>query len=212
MVGRFHKSREQLITKYPPPRYRIIIGELRTVAGFEFEPCENDIDSILKIKNRSDLPDDISRLISTMRDEALDLVKVRSVYGIFQPTPELKRYFPKAQYIALGLVTIGSDLEKRAESLEKAGETSRSLIIDAWGSAIVEGAVSSVDRTISLEAELIACSRKRRRSPGYHPWPLEAQRDIFQMLSGDDIRVFLTENLMMNPRKSVTFGVELTLK
>lgn len=50
----------------------------------------------------------------------------------------------------------------------------------------------------------------RRFSPGYGDFPLEAQREIFQILRPEKIGMTLTDSLMMTPSKSVTalFGLK----
>lgn len=49
----------------------------------------------------------------------------------------------------------------------------------------------------------------KRFSPGYGDFPLEAQRELFQILHPEKIGIGLTESLMMTPSKSVTalFGL-----
>ncbi len=195
-------------TKFPPPRYRVVAGENRTIAGFCFDPAEEEVESILKIKSDKNLSADVRKIIELMKQEARDLVSVRAVYGVFLPENHLASWFPNAGYVALSLVTIGFDLEKRIAELESAGQVTHSLILDAWGSAFTEGAVRAIDRTLSQEAQILGCLRKPRRSPGYHPWKLESQSEIFRILPAESIQVSLTENLMMIPRKSVSFGVE----
>lgn len=198
-----------MITKYPPPRYRIVAGEIRTIAGFGFDPEEKDVESILKIKSEEFVSSEVRQIIYSMRLEADDLVRVRAVYGIFVPDEKIVSWFPGASYIALSIVSIGYELEERSAKLEAAGHVTQSLVLDAWGSAFTEGAVMAIDHTITEESRILGCSRKKRRSPGFYPWLLDSQKNLFTILPAETIKVSLTKNMMMTPRKSVSFGVGL---
>lgn len=119
---------------------------------------------------------------------------------------------PRAS-LALGIVTIGADLEREVSSLLSKSETTRALLLDAAGSAAAEEAADLMEGCIRAGVVTHtagrATGRSRRFSPGYGRWPVTAQRAVFAVLSADRIGVRLLPSCLMSPRKSVSFAVWL---
>jgi hypothetical protein len=194
---------------YPPPRLRIVLNETRILAGFKVTPAQSELESILKIRPHTQImPHDRETLIS-IGSLASELIRISAVYGIFPPGSGGSQWNPQVEAIALAAVTIGIDLEQRVQSLMDNKDVAMATILDAYGSAYVEGAVETIEATIRDEALILGLRSCKRKSPGYHPWPLESQNELFRLLTPRQLGITLTDSNMMVPRKSVTFGIIL---
>lgn len=114
-----------------------------------------------------------------------------------------------ASIMAIAAVTIGADLEERVAELSSGGKLADAVILDAFGSALAEGAADEVERQIRDEAEARGLGARRRRSPGYGSWRIEAQKALFAILGADRAGIELGDSMLMSPRKSVSFAVSL---
>jgi len=121
----------------------------------------------------------------------------------------MKKWFPDTTRVILCLVTLGPALENCVDKMAGTDQLTESVVLDAWGSAFMEGAVQVMDEIATRQALLQDLKRRKRRSPGYHPWQLESQTDLLDILQSHSIGVKLTDRFMMIPRKSVSFGVAL---
>jgi len=151
-------------------------------------------------------PQRLDHLIDSSMESAVKLIRLQGAVRFFAPerAPEVGLEARRAEALAVGLVTIGLELETEVGNLLERGETTSALILDAIGSAVVENAA---DR---FAADVRGCGR--RLVPGCGAWPLEAQRDLFNLLSEQDVGVELTPELMMRPRKSSSFAVWLGIE
>jgi hypothetical protein len=109
--------------------------------------------------------------------------------------------------VVLCLVTIGPALEEAVDAHHRAGELSRSLVLNAYGSAAVEAAADAANERIRRDVERQELRCSRRFSPGYGSWDVSEQRWILEALDADRLGITLTEGCMMVPRKSMTFAV-----
>lgn len=192
------------------PRFRIVIGERRKIALFNAIPDIKFFNRLIRKRSASIESEPVRRAIESSRETAENLVRLSAIYGLFETkNSNIGAWFPAGDYAALGIVTIGSSLERETENLARRNKLAEVFLLDAWGSAFVEGAVDMVDRVIRAEASAIGLRPGKRRSPGYQPWRLESQKTVLDILGGGDIGVRLTESLTMLPRKSVSFGFEL---
>jgi hypothetical protein len=121
--------------------------------------------------------------------------------------------FAQSEYLhcvgqaVLCLVTIGGGLEAKVEEYKQAGDLSRALILDTYGSAAAEAAADAAEALIRQELDGRGLKYSRRFSPGYGGWNVAEQAWVLPALQGDKLGVRLTEGLMMIPRKSITFAV-----
>lgn len=118
-------------------------------------------------------------------------------------------YFRGQDKIALGLCTIGEELEDEVSQLTQKGYLARAIILDAMGSVAAESAADSLNLQICELCKKKGWGCSQRFSPGYSNWPLEGQRFIFSLLPPEKIKVKLTQSCMMIPRKSVSFAVKI---
>jgi hypothetical protein len=158
----------------------------------------------------ADVPERVQRLLAEVEREAQRLLQpacawLRSEGGVWTQSP----YLRELEEVALCLVTVGPCLEEAVDVQHRAGDLGRSLILNAYGSAAAEAAADAANRLIreAVEGEGLRCSR--RFSPGYGGWDVSEQRWIVKVLDGERLGVALTEGCMMEPRKSITFAVNI---
>lgn len=89
----------------------------------------------------------------------------------------------------------------------------KAAVTQAAGAACIESYVDEVEAVIRQEAMKRGMYLRPRFSPGYGDFPLEYQKDIFEILEcSKRIGVTLTEGNLMMPSKSVTALIGLTTK
>lgn len=89
----------------------------------------------------------------------------------------------------------------------------KAAIIQAAGASYIESYVDEVEAKIRQEALARGLYLRPRFSPGYGDFPLECQKELFEMLEcSKRIGVALTEGNLMMPSKSVTALIGLTTK
>ena len=87
----------------------------------------------------------------------------------------------------------------------------KATVVQAAGASAIENYVDEVEDEIRKSAESRGLYLRPRFSPGYGDFPLECQKDIFQMLEcSKRIGITLTEGNLMMPTKSVTAVIGLT--
>ena len=105
--------------------------------------------------------------------------------------------------------TIGVEIDRLIAKYGRISP-SRALMFQAIGAERIETLCDVFCADIAEEYNL---STKPRFSPGYGDLPLSSQKDIFSVLSPEkQIGLFLTDNMLMSPSKSVTAIVGLSEK
>ncbi len=166
------------------------------------EEMENQLDSALK--------------------EGLRLCAPKSVYAVFdlKQTADglllentdltllgenINNHLSGASKCAVMAVTIGVGIEKAISGYERTGFLTKSVMLDGVATALVEELADRVNEEIKIKAEKEGFYCKTRFSPGYGDFPLETQRKIIPLLDCEKrAGIFLNENCIMSPRKSVT--------
>ncbi len=113
----------------------------------------------------------------------------------------------RADALVLGLVTVGSGIERRVTELLGQGGDSRALLLDAAGSAAAEEAANRLSARVMGGAADTGVDVPCRVSPGYGRWPLTAQTSLFSLLPHEELGVTLNSSMMMVPRKSISFAL-----
>ena len=133
---------------------------------------------------------------------ARDELEEREVRSLPEP-------IQSAEFFAFALCTVGERIEGGIETLNAEGKMVEGLILDALGSA----AVSELAETVASEIRQWARERGYGVSRAFGPgagagdWPLANQRLVFGRLPAEELGVTLTNDLLMKPRKSLTFVV-----
>ncbi len=111
--------------------------------------------------------------------------------------------------IALGLCTIGDELESKVSQLNRRGRLAQAVVLDAVGSVAAESAADFLNLQICEWCQKRGWGTSQRFSPGYGSWPLEGQKFVFSLLPAQRIKVRLNQSCMMIPRKSVSFAIKI---
>jgi hypothetical protein len=155
--------------------------------------------------------------IEALRDEALGMVRPARVWRRFpiengviatgecrlDVVGELARHLDGCREVYLVCGTIGAlfDAFQRRVSVRSGADA---LIAQAIGAALIEKWMDMTGDAILAEMAP-GESLRRRYSPGYGDFPLEAQRDLLAMLDASrKVGVSLTDTLLMVPSKSVS--------
>jgi 5-methyltetrahydrofolate--homocysteine methyltransferase len=119
--------------------------------------------------------------------------------------------------IALFVVTAGEGVRQRSEDAKEAGRFFEAHALQALAIETAEGAAEWLHRRIRedwgfpdppemiMKERFTARYRGKRYSFGYPACPnLEDQQGIWKLLQPEEIAVFLTEGMMMDPEASVS--------
>jgi cobalamin-dependent methionine synthase I len=152
----------------------------------------------------------LSNLIEETKALLGDLLHPQGMFKIVgEMALEAEPYLKGQDKIALGLCTIGEELEDEVSQLNQKGELARAVILDAMGSVAAESAADFLNLQICELCKKKGWGNSQRFSPGYGNWPLEAQRFIFSLLPAEKMKVRLNQSCMMIPRKSVSFAIRI---
>lgn len=101
--------------------------------------------------------------------------------------------------VCIIISTIGSSIDTRIDVLNKRGDCSKAVLLDAAASAYVEEITDNYQKNLSLDNPTF------RFAPGYGDVPLELQRQIFDNVPGSTkTGIVLDDNYLMHPWKSMT--------
>jgi len=100
--------------------------------------------------------------------------------------------------------TIGDGIEHRAADLSDRGELTRSLLVDAYGSAAAIALGLALEEAVARECAPLGLEATKRTAPGYGDFDLEAQRPLVDLLDAASIGIALTEDCLMLPAKSIS--------
>ncbi len=152
----------------------------------------------------------MSNLIEETKALLADVLHPQGMFKIVDgKTLQGDPYFKGEDKIALGLCTIGEELENKVGQLSQKGELARAITLDAMGSVAAESAADFLNLHICELCKKKSWGCSERFSPGYGNWSLEGQRFIFALLPAERIRVKLNQSCMMIPRKSVSFAIRI---
>jgi len=100
--------------------------------------------------------------------------------------------------------TIGPALSSAMDELMAGKRMTEAMIMDAFGSEAVEGAVNSLCRLLQESDVGRESVSTRRFSPGYGDWDLSAQREVLEELGAGRIGISISSSLILIPEKSIT--------
>lgn len=116
----------------------------------------------------------------------------------------ITRLLERCKRVAVFILTIGSRLEETVGQLADDNLIVEAYILDAIGSSVAESLADLVQEKIRNEARAQGLCISRRFSPGYCDWDISQQEMVFSALDGDSSGVFLSEEFMMTPQKSIS--------
>ncbi len=100
--------------------------------------------------------------------------------------------------------TLGPAIDAWIEELSAAGEMTRTLLADAYGSAAAIQLGLEIETLLGRHLKTSGLVPGRRCAPGYGDWKLSAQRPLLRHLEAGRIGMTLSEDDMMVPLKSVS--------
>jgi hypothetical protein len=144
--------------------------------------------------------------------EIFDVQEVRHERLVISPrvslrSPRLISALGGAQQIAVAVCSIGPKLEEAVRAMFAAGQAVEATVLDGVGSAAVEELSQRVCRMFEDIARERGLTTSGPHSPGELDWPLEAQRDLFDLAPAEEIGVTLMDSYLMYPLKSLSMVV-----
>lgn len=116
----------------------------------------------------------------------------------------LARRLAQAVEVAIVLLTVGSELERRAQEMVRDGQFVEGLLLDTAGWVVIEILIKDIRRRLAAECRAQGLRLTGRMAPGFGDWGLEQQRALFSAFDGAGVSVLLTEACVMLPLKSAS--------
>ena len=156
----------------------------------------------------------LQKRVGPLVDVARKLSQPKAVWEVYacdeleeREVKSLPEPIRRAEFFAFALCTVGDRIEGGIRALNAEGKMVEGLILDALGSV----AVSELAEMVASEIRQWARERGYGVSRAFEPgagagdWPLANQRLVFGRLPAVELGVTLTEDLLMQPRKSLSF-------
>jgi hypothetical protein len=144
--------------------------------------------------------------------EILDIAEVRHERLVISPRVSLRsarlvQALGGAEQIAVAVCTIGPQLEEAVGAMFSTGQALEATVLDGVGSAAVEELSQRACRMFEDMARERGLMTSSPFSPGEPDWPLEGQRELFDLVPGEEIGVTLADTYLMRPLKSLSLVV-----
>ncbi len=151
----------------------------------------------------------VGEMFQQLLPEAAQLVQARGVFtGISPSEAAALGLNTTAGRVVIAACTIGAALEAVADKHLETGSILEGMLLDAIGSAAVEGAADALIRCIADHASVPSAALAPRVSPGYADWRLDQQGAVLDKLNATELLgISVTAGHMMRPQKSITFAV-----
>lgn len=179
----------------------------------------------LRYLGASGAPEELRRQVAQVGEELSRAVAPRYTYRVFSMEREGEAFvLPQAGITLSGRTarTMLSDCDQTALlcctlgvgftallQAKQARDMAQAVILDACGSALVEGGCDAAQEELARRCPQRYCTD--RFSPGYGDLPLDLQRPLCALLDTPRrLGVQVTDSLLLNPGKSVTAIVGLS--
>ena len=116
----------------------------------------------------------------------------------------IARLLELCERIAVFILTIGNRLEETVGQLADDNLIVEAYVLDAIGSSVTDSLADLVQENIRNEVRAHGLCISRRFSPGYCDWDISQQEIVFPALNGESSGVFLSDEFMMKPQKSIS--------
>jgi len=116
----------------------------------------------------------------------------------------IARLLEQCRKAAIFIATIGNQLEEAGIRLASEGFVLQSVVLDAIGSVAVDKVAEYIQDMVREIANNQNLAVSRRFSPGYCDWTIRQQKAIFRAVNHNSTGVYLTEEWLMLPRKSIS--------
>jgi Vitamin B12 dependent methionine synthase, activation domain len=152
----------------------------------------------------------VERRLAELWPSATGLLRPRGCYRVLDGVRAASTGMPTpSARVAVALCTVGRELEDESHHCSAAGNVLDALLCDAIGSAAAESAADTLNAELCGIGRAAGLHTTPRVSPGYGEWETACQGEFLALLPAAELGVTLTSGLMMVPRKSVSFAVNL---
>jgi hypothetical protein len=174
----------------------------------------------LGYRHAGQVPEKTSRLLDEVVSHGRPLLAPRGICGTFDvardgemtvvggalrsPSRSLAERLDGCARAALFAATIGPALEDWTRSLNDAGELTRALLADAYGSSAAIALGTSIELAVTAEFRALGLAPTKRYAPGYGDFELEAQAPLLSLVEAARIGIELTPDHLMLPGKSIS--------
>ncbi|MDR3156340.1 MAG: methionine synthase [Lactobacillales bacterium] len=183
---------------------------------------KSEILRYLGFRKKAELTAEISNMIDELVTLAQEVAKPRYLYRIFnlrvdEQAKQVKvlgtelmltgksitSHLQKAKKIALLVVTLGMEIERKINQYSVNDET-KTVILEAICNDYIEKICDLAQRNVKNELGN-GWTMNRRFSPGYGDLPLNVQAKFLEIMQASKkLGIYLNESDLMIPRKSVT--------
>jgi hypothetical protein len=185
------------------------MSRIQRETGFDIAVKRDEIARCLGY-GRKRIPPRVASVFEEIEKTAPALIETRCSYRLMTNDEYFhSHYVCHIGALAVCLVTIGPKLEDVVNQHKDAGDLSRALILDSYGSAAAEAAAEAAEALIRSRVGESGLKCSSRFSPGYGGWNVAEQKWVFAAVEGDAIGVALTEGCMLVPKKSITFAMTI---
>jgi len=174
----------------------------------------------LGYRHAGQVPEKTARLLDDVIAHGKPLLAPRAVTGTFDvtrdggmtvvggalrsPSRSLAERLDGCARAALFAATIGPALEEWIRGLNDAGELTRALLADAYGSSAAIALGTSIEMAVAAEFRALGLAAGKRYAPGYGDFELEAQAPLLTLVDASRIGIALTPEHLMLPGKSIS--------
>ncbi len=163
-------------------------------------------------------PPPVVRAIERLLVEAQSHLRPRGTYSLYAVTAQtahslqiggatiagnIGEFLHGARRIAVFMVTVGSEITRRAEAHCRAGDAFAGLALDAIGSWAAAAAAEALLKHLASQLSP-GESFTLRYSPGYCGLDLKQQRTLFKLAPAGAVGLSLLPSLLMEPLKSIS--------
>ena len=183
--------------------------KIHRASGFDIAVERDEIARCLGY-GRNHIPPRVATIVEEVEKTAPRLIEPACSYRMMTNDEYFhSHYVCHIGALVVCLVTIGPKLEDVVSEYKEAGDLSRALILDSYGSAAAEAAAQAAETIIRAAVAESGLKCSPRFSPGYGGWNVAEQKWLFAAVEGDALGVRLTEGCMLVPRKSITFAMTM---
>ena len=175
----------------------------------------------LGYRRPAQVPEKIAKLIDEITERGRSLLEPKAVWSeveVTAPEPGLvvlggvvrtrsrsvHTRFSSCRAAAVFAATIGPGVDRLGHEWMDAGEMTRALLIDAYGSSAATALGLELERIVAVAFEAKGLRVTKRYAPGYGDWDLSDQQPLLSLLDIASIGVTLTEDHLMLPAKSIS--------
>ena len=136
--------------------------------------------------------------------EAVENRRVLVEGPVMLESDAIARLLERCDKVAIFILTIGSRLEEKGGWLADNELIADAYVLDAIGSCITEKLADYVHSRIKRASRGQGLCTSHRFSPGHCDWDIGQQRMLFHAMKGNMSGIYLTEDCLMVPQKSIS--------